>query len=66
VRNRNEKLLNEFIEYCKSHPDERFWQCLRNWSGQPFILASKDAVFEINDEDVSGIRDTFYWEGKEK
>src|SRR4051794_5248801 len=33
--NRNETLLNDFVAYCKQHPGERFWQALRNWSGQP-------------------------------
>jgi hypothetical protein len=56
--NKNETVLNDFVAYCEQHPGERFWQALRNWSGQPFILAC---------DDIEGGRtiDTFYWEGKE-
>ena len=31
--NRHHELLTEFTKYCKEHPQERFWQALRNWSG---------------------------------
>lgn len=31
---KNKKLLNSFVDYCLKHPNERFWQALRNWSGQ--------------------------------
>ena len=34
----NSEVLASFAEYCKEHPDERFWQALRNWSGYPFIF----------------------------
>lgn len=30
-------LLRDFIKYCGDHPDERFWQALRNWSGAEAI-----------------------------
>jgi len=43
-------VLQDFIEYCREHPHERFWQALRNWSGCGFILAD-------------GF-DTFFWKGK--
>ena len=52
---RNSTVLEDFIQYCKYHPDERFWQALRNWSGYPFIYA----VSPKGDGE-----DTFYWEGK--
>lgn len=52
------KLLEDFVRYCTAHPSERFWQALRNWSGENFILASSD---KQND-----FRDTFYWRGKTK
>lgn len=29
-----------FFEYLEAHPEERFWQALRNWSGFGFILSS--------------------------
>ena len=46
--------LMEFLEYCRTHPDERFWQALRNWSRYAELLTREQ----------DGIRDTFFWEGK--
>lgn len=55
----NKKLLNSFIKYCEKHPEERFWQALRNWSGAKFICISDIPPFEPE-------RDTFYFKGKRK
>ena len=44
--------LKSFVNYCREHPEERFWQALRNWSGHQVILADD-------------LRDTFYWEGRD-
>jgi hypothetical protein len=55
VTNKNEKTLLDFAIYCAKHPDQRFWQALRNWSDYNFIFAAND-TFDL--------RDTFYWEGK--
>ena len=49
-RTRNSEVLKTFIKYCEEHPQERFWQALRNWAEVGFIFADK--------------QDTFYWEGK--
>lgn len=57
---RNSEVLASFVAYCEAHPEWRFWQALRNWSGQSFILVSE----ESNHADNPDIRDTFYWEGK--
>jgi hypothetical protein len=51
-------LIDDFAAYCKAHPELRFWQALRNWSGQNFILASR-----LNDSDG---QDTFYWTEKDE
>lgn len=51
---RNEKLLTSFTEYLTAHPDERFWQALRNWS--------KYDIVSVIDSDSEVWRDTFYWE----
>ena len=56
--NKNLKLLTEFAKYCESHPEERFWQALRNWSGSVFILKSRYLPPDNH------IQDTFYLEGK--
>ncbi len=41
---KNYKLMNEFALYCLDNPDQRFWQALRNWSGEKFILTSKELL----------------------
>jgi hypothetical protein len=56
----------ELIEYIKAHPEMRLWQCIRNWSGQNFILASYFSITDENFESNNSIDDTFYWEGKNK
>lgn len=55
--NKNSQLLQDFVIYCDEHPDERFWQALRNWAEVPRILVGlRDGSTE----------DTFYFEGKQK
>ena len=48
--------LTSFIRHCVTHPDERFWQALVNWSGYT-LIKTYDSVRE------SG-HDTFYLEGR--
>jgi len=50
------KLLDEFITYCVEHPQERFWQALRNWSGYDKIYGEK----YNNKWDDQQLIDTFY------
>lgn len=58
--NRNGKVLLDFIEHCRTHPEERFWQALRNWSGYRYVIAADtDPFFSMCDS-----KDTFYLEGK--
>lgn len=61
-KTRNSEVLADFVEYCEDHPDHRFWQALRNWSGYPFVLVAGEppAFGPVNDA-----HDTFYWEGKD-
>ena len=59
VPRRNET-MNNFIEYCRNHPDERFWQALRNWSVYDVIWGAKDSPTDTESE----MEDTFYREGK--
>ena len=59
--------LSSFIRYCVTHPELRFWQALRNWSGYSFILTSNRPPYEwepeVGNRDAS-IVDTFNWEGR--
>ena len=50
----NHTLLNSFIAYCIAHPEERFWQALRNWAGVGFIYTSTTPI------EADGLEDTFY------
>lgn len=61
---KSKKQLDSFVEYCTAHPEERFWQALRNWTRETinpnanFILTA-----EIDRNNIVGyrnLRDTFY------
>ena len=55
---KSRELLASFMQYCLAHPEERFWQALRNWSGYTFIYASNEVMSD------DALDDTFYWENK--
>jgi len=52
---KSQLLLESFVVYCQEHPEERFWQALRNWSRWSFVAVSNDLV---------GWTDTMFWEGR--
>lgn len=55
---RDKKTKEKFIKYLKDHPEERFWQAIRNFSKYEFILG-----YNGNFENIPvGFRDTFYIE----
>ena len=54
---KSRKELSSFIDYCLDNPEQRFWQCLRNWSGYNFIYGS-------NTPENINLEDTFHKEGK--
>lgn len=72
--NKNQESLLEFIKYCFEHPQERFWQALRNWSQYYFIFGWRPKkplrmkedgnhyVEGIEEMEKMGLEDTFYWE----
>jgi hypothetical protein len=61
---RNARLLDSFTEYCESHPHERFWQALLNWSGFGYIFASGVPLCEIRMPAPGTVKDTYNLEGK--
>jgi hypothetical protein len=61
MKTRNSEVLTDFIAYCLLHPEERFWQALRNWAGVGFILFATELDALTNTDDL---QDTFYFEGK--
>lgn len=56
-----ESLLS-FTTYCQEHPEERFWQALRNWAGVRFIFKSDDenAYEKLSESNPANLTDTFY------
>jgi DNA-binding CsgD family transcriptional regulator len=40
--NRNAEALASFTRYCREHPQEIFWQALRNWSNYSETIAQRD------------------------
>lgn len=66
--NKNQEELNSFVEYCTAHPEQRFWQALRNWSNKQYssdishiLIATGFDVSQEGDAGYAGIEDTFYW-----
>lgn len=60
---KNIKQLKSFTAYCLSHKDERFWQALRNWSGNSFIYVSEHSIKDLIGSDKSYfLKDTFFIE----
>jgi hypothetical protein len=54
--------LKSFIKYCEKNSNERFWQALRNWSGNDFIYISnvlRDDI-DIPAEKSAYLLDTFF------
>ncbi len=54
---RSQEALESFTIYCRTHPDQRFWQALANWSRWKFIYGSDLVSFREGDFD------TFHLEG---
>lgn len=46
------ELLKSFTEYCEQHPEQRFWQALRNWSEYNFIYGSNKLIEHPDLEDT--------------
>lgn len=62
--NKQQKLLQDFTKYCLKHPEERFWQALRNWLKVDYILVAK---LSLNEKDRwEDEEDTYYWQHKNK
>jgi len=66
VGSKNAALLAEFSRFCERHPEQRFWQALRNWSGQGFIYASQHGPLVLDIKAIGRyMYDTFFWEEKD-
>lgn len=59
-KSKNVELLADFTNFCLKNPQLRFWQALRAWAGQDFILFAD--IGEGNG--YEGFKDTFHFENK--
>lgn len=59
MKSQNLKQLNDFTDYCLQHPEQRFYQALRNWSQYNFIYGSMGGLENKMDK-LIGLEDTFY------
>lgn len=55
-KSKNHKLLKSLSRYCEAHPEERFWQAVRNWGNFSYLVA-------VDKKNKMGA-DTFYWTKK--
>lgn len=64
------ELYNDFGDYISEHPEERFFQALRNWMGVGYVLVSElpptpattvDQAPEETKAFLGTVDDTFYW-----
>jgi predicted O-methyltransferase YrrM len=55
----NRRLSGEFLKYCIEHPEQRFWQALRNWTHD---ILHKDIQYIAAGKTMDTLEDTFYWD----
>lgn len=60
MKSKNSKLLKEFTAYCNEHPEERFWQALRNWAEFDFLL---EGIWNHEGGYIES-KDTYFRKGK--
>ena len=62
LHERDEEIKADFVSYLMAHPEERFWQALRNWSDHAYILVAEEV--DLVTMQVIDPQDTFYWENR--
>lgn len=66
---RSQPVLDDFVTYCKANPDLRFWQALNAWSRKDVFLVSPAECTEdewLSFVELPGVKDPFYFEGKDR
>lgn len=63
-QSKNADLLVDFIRFCGKHPEMRFWQALRNWSGFHSVFVGQVEVEDLSKVQLLGLEDTFYFNDK--
>lgn len=60
IKPKAQDLLVEFADYIENHPEERFWQALKNWSGAESIWSFSTCSEGCSDHG----EDTYNWKNK--
>ncbi len=58
MKNKNSEQLKSFTAFCTEHPEQRFWQALRNWAEVGYIFTADGS--KMGDDTYKNLRDTFY------
>lgn len=66
--NKNREVLNDFINFCDSHPQLRFWQALTIWSdyGRILLIDYRWSGKASENDPGEMTHDPFYYIGKNK
>lgn len=62
-------MKESFVKYLEEHPEQRFWQALRNWTSENvdadcgfiFIGSTQFDIFS-QEAALNSLKDTFYYE----
>lgn len=55
-----EQLAEEFLYFCKGHPEYAFWEALKEFAELAAIYASEYSICENDDINIDN---TLYWKG---
>lgn len=57
----NQKTLSSFVSYCEAHPEQRFWQALRNWANEYYGGVERRSIYRARTSGWGGdeMQDTF-------
>ena len=67
MESKNTEQLKSLIEYCEAHPEERLWQCIRNWANTDVLFKANmtnkgEGTRVVVDGTPFHLKDTFYEE----
>ena len=71
LESENKELLNSFVEYCHAHPEEKFWEALKGWCDNDYVLVGNLSSRKgmKNPVVIDGMKvylqDTYFFNGRE-
>jgi len=48
--------LSSFVSYCEAHPEQRFWQALRNWANEHYPKKKRSHILRANLTEGEGFK----------